>query len=94
MDGGAILEVEVAVSVKVDRQGRVVLPRRERERLGVGEGGSLELVPTPEGLLLERRRTAQVADDDTGVPVITISGGGTISNDGTLGAIREHRDRR
>lgn len=83
----------MAVSVRVDRQGRVVLPQRERERLGIGEGGSLELVPTPEGLLLERRRQAQVVDDDSGVPVVTISGGQSISNDGTLEAIREHRDR-
>ncbi|MFU8842093.1 MAG: AbrB/MazE/SpoVT family DNA-binding domain-containing protein [Nitriliruptoraceae bacterium] len=84
----------MAVSVKVDRQGRVVLPQRERERLGVGEGGSLELVPTPEGLLLERRRQAEVVNDVGGVPLITISGAERITNDGTLEALREHRDRR
>lgn len=83
----------MATTVKVDRQGRVVLPRRDRERLGVGDGGSLELVPTPEGLLLERRQQAHLLDDGSGVPAITLTGDERITNDGTLVAIREHRDR-
>jgi bifunctional DNA-binding transcriptional regulator/antitoxin component of YhaV-PrlF toxin-antitoxin module len=33
---------------------RIVIPLRERERLGVATGGTLELIATPEGVLLER----------------------------------------
>ena len=44
----------MTVTVKVDAQGRVVIPQAERERLGLPDGGALELVSTPEGVLLER----------------------------------------
>lgn len=83
----------MAANVSIDRQGRLVLPQRERERLGVDGGGSLELVPTAEGVLLERRRQATIRQDDAGIPLITMSGDERITNDGTLVAIREHRDR-
>jgi len=55
------------VTVKVDAQGRVVIPQAERERLGLPDGGTLELVSTPEGVLLERRRRASLTMDATGL---------------------------
>lgn len=83
----------MAVTVKVDQQGRVVIPQRERERLGVRDGGTLELVPTPEGLLLERRRRAAVSVEDDGLPVVTIEELEEVSNDEALEAIHRQRDR-
>ncbi|MDP8969590.1 MAG: AbrB/MazE/SpoVT family DNA-binding domain-containing protein [Actinomycetota bacterium] len=81
------------VRVRIDRQGRVVIPQQERERLGVREGGWLELVATPEGLLLERRRRAAVTVDDDGLPVVTIGGLETVTNEDAVEAIHRQRDR-
>lgn len=80
-------------TVKVDRQGRVVIPQRDRERLGVGEGGVLELVPTPEGLLLEPRRRATVTVDEDGLPVVSIEGLDTVTNEEAVEAIHRQRNR-
>ena len=55
------------MTVKVDAQGRVVIPQAERERLGLPDGGTLELVSTPEGVLLERRRRASLTMDASGL---------------------------
>jgi AbrB family looped-hinge helix DNA binding protein len=79
--------------VKVDRQGRLVIPQRERERLGLTDGGTLRLTPTAEGLVLERPQAAEVRQDDTGVPVVRILHGEEVSNDDALAAIHEHRRR-
>jgi AbrB family looped-hinge helix DNA binding protein len=38
--------------VKIDRSGRLVLPKRLRERLGIRMVGELEIVEQPEGVLL------------------------------------------
>lgn len=81
----------MSVQVKVDRQGRIVIPLHERERLGVADGGTLELIATPEGVLLERRRQAEVRTAEDGLPVITIQDLETLSNEESLSAI--HRDR-
>lgn len=80
-------------TVKVDRQGRVVIPQRERERLGVRDGGTLELVPTPEGVLLERRRRAEVRVADDGLPVASVEDLQEVPNDETVDAIHRQRDR-
>lgn len=81
----------VSIQVNVDRQGRVVIPLRERERLGVAAGGTLELITTAEGVLLEPRRPAEVRIAADGAPLIVIADGGPISNEETVEAI--HRDR-
>lgn len=83
----------MAVQVRVDRQGRVVIPLRERERLGVEEGGTLDLVATPEGVLLERRLPATVRTGDDGLPVVVTEGAEPVSNDESLEAIHRHRAR-
>lgn len=80
----------MSVQVKVDRQGRIVIPLHERERLGVADGGTLELIATPEGVLLERRRQAEVRTAEDGLPVITIQDLKPLSNEESLSAI--HRD--
>ena len=84
----------MAVTVKVDAQGRVVIPQVERERLGLPAGGALELVSTPEGVLLERRRQATVTSGDDGLPMVTLDDDGTVSNIDATQAIHDQRDDR
>jgi AbrB family looped-hinge helix DNA binding protein len=84
----------MATRVKVDRQGRVVIPLSERERLGIAEGGMLELIATPEGLLLEPRSPARVVTAADGLPLIVFEDSRTFSNEETLEAIHRERDHR
>ncbi|TVR28145.1 MAG: hypothetical protein EA387_00535 [Nitriliruptor sp.] len=84
----------MTTTVKVDAQGRVVIPQAERERLGLPDGGALDLVPTPEGVLLERRRQAVVASGDDGVPLVTLVDVDTVRNADATEAIHAQRDDR
>lgn len=84
----------MTVTVKVDAQGRVVIPQAERERLGLPDGGTLELVSTPEGVLLERRRRATVTVDHHGLPLVTLDELDTVTNAETVDAIHDQRDDR
>lgn len=84
----------MAVTVKVDAQGRVVIPQAERERLGLPDGGALELISTPEGVLLERRRRAEVASAEDGLPVVTLDDTDTVSNAEATEALHDQRDDR
>jgi AbrB family looped-hinge helix DNA binding protein len=79
-------------TVRIDRQGRVVIPQVERERLGLDPGTTLELVPTPEGLLLERRRRAEVVDGADGVPLVHLVGQPSVTNEEAQRAIDQVRD--
>lgn len=78
-------------TVKVDAQGRVVIPQTERERLGLADGGALELVSTPEGVLLERRRQATVTSGEDGLPMVTLDDAGTVNNVDATQAIHDQR---
>jgi AbrB family looped-hinge helix DNA binding protein len=82
----------VSTQVRIDRQGRVVIPQGERERLGLEAGGTLELVPTPEGMLLERRQRAEVIEGADGVPLIRLVGEPRVTNEGAQRAIDQVRD--
>lgn len=84
----------MTVTVKLDAQGRVVIPQAERERLGLPDGGALELVPTPEGVLLERRRRATVSSGEDGLPQVTLDDVETVSNADAMQAIHAQRDDR
>ena len=84
----------MTVTVKVDAQGRVVIPQAERERLGLPDGGALELVSTPEGVLLERRRQATVTSGEDGLPLVTLDEVHTVSNTSATEAIHAQRDER
>jgi AbrB family looped-hinge helix DNA binding protein len=84
----------MAVTVKLDAQGRVVIPQAERERLGMRDGGALELVSTPEGVLLERRRRATVTSGEDGFPQVTLDDLETVSNADATHAIHNQRDDR
>lgn len=76
----------------MDRQGRVVIPREERRRLGVEGGAVFALLATPEGVLLERRRTATVETADDGLPVVRLEDGRSISNAEAVAALHAVRD--
>ncbi|MFN0100503.1 MAG: AbrB/MazE/SpoVT family DNA-binding domain-containing protein [Bryobacteraceae bacterium] len=41
------------MTLQIDKSGRLVLPKPVRERLGLREGGPLEIVETPQGVLLK-----------------------------------------
>ena len=84
----------MTVTVKLDAQGRVVIPQAERERLGMPDGGALELVSTPEGVLLERRRRATVTSGEDGLPQVTLDDLDTVSNADATQAIHTQRDER
>ena len=53
------------MTVKIDKAGRVILPKPVRERLGLHEGSDLEMQETPEGLVLRPadRRPSMVKKD-------------------------------
>lgn len=81
----------MTVTVKVDAQGRVVIPQAERERLGLPNGGALELVSTPEGILLEPRRRATVSVQEDGLPLVHVDELDTVPNSEALDAIHQQR---
>ena len=41
------------MTLKVDKAGRVILPKPVRDRLGLQAGSDLEVAETPDGLLLK-----------------------------------------
>ncbi len=41
------------MTLKIDKAGRVILPKPVRDRLGLHEGSDLEMVETPEGVMLK-----------------------------------------
>lgn len=88
------LSVEAMMEVTMDRQGRIVIPRAERERLGVTGGATFELLTTPEGVILERRRDATIGTADDGLPLVRLSDAATISNDDAVAGIHAVRDGR
>lgn len=80
------------VRVKVDRQGRLVLPQRVRDGL-VTLPGEVLLRRTPEGLLLRpisRPGTVRTADD--GLPVLRLDR--PVTNAEVLAAVDRERDSR
>jgi AbrB family looped-hinge helix DNA binding protein len=42
------------MTLKMDKAGRVILPKPVRDRLGLQEGGDLEILDIPEGVVLKR----------------------------------------
>ena len=50
------------MTLKIDKAGRIVLPKPVRDRLGLHEGSDLEIQETPDGIILKPagRRPAMV----------------------------------
>jgi bifunctional DNA-binding transcriptional regulator/antitoxin component of YhaV-PrlF toxin-antitoxin module len=80
--------------LRVDPQGRLVLPQAVRRRFGI-EGRSAELVvsETSDGLLIELPSSrATVSQGEDGLPVVTIEGlEGSINNESVIAAIDAER---
>lgn len=87
-------EGSITTTVRIDKQGRIVIPQHERERLRLHDGATLELIPTPEGVVLEHHRNAQVVDPGDGLPVIILDEPSKVDNDRAVEAIHRHRDQR
>lgn len=66
-------------------------PPRERERLDLHDGGTLELVSPREGSLLERRRRATVSVSEDGLPRLGIGEVGTVDNAEAIDALHQQR---
>ena len=45
------------MKLRIDRSGRIVVPKRFRKHLGVERAGDLEAVEQPDGILLRAART-------------------------------------
>jgi bifunctional DNA-binding transcriptional regulator/antitoxin component of YhaV-PrlF toxin-antitoxin module len=80
--------------LRVDPQGRLVLPQAVRRRFGI-EGRSAELVAseTPDGLLIELPSSrATVTQGEDGLPLVSIEGREeVISNESVIAAIDAER---
>lgn len=75
--------------VRVDAQGRMVLPRRLRDEI-VTTPGELVVRRTPEGLLLSPISTpGEIETGDDGLPVLRV--GRLVRNDEVLDAIDRDR---
>lgn len=79
------------LTVRIDAQGRIVVPLAERQRLGVEGGDELALIPTPEGLILERRRAATVSTAPDGLPIVEFAQPRPVPNKESVSAIRAER---
>jgi hypothetical protein len=79
----------VTVTVRVDAQGRVVIPRANVNGwacpMGVPSSSS------PEGVLLERRRQATVTSGEDGLPLVTLDDVGRVGNAEATEAIHTQR---
>jgi AbrB family looped-hinge helix DNA binding protein len=77
---------------KVDRSGRVVIPARIRRSLGLpDEGGEIELLDTPDGVLLRSTDAPVPRRDDRGLMVVEV--GRSVSTQEVVEAVRADRER-
>lgn len=89
---GGMASPSRALRVKVDKQGRLVLPQHLREGL-VDPPGEVLLIRTPEGLLVQPTTgagTVRIAED--GLPVLYLDH--AVTNAEVLGAIDAERGSR
>jgi len=79
------------MTLKLDKAGRLILPKPIRDRLGLTEGSGLELQETPEGLLLKpaERRPSMIKKQGLWVHTGELPAGFDI-----VQAIRDDREER
>lgn len=82
----------VAMELKIDKFGRVVLPKKIREHLGVGLSLRVEVKETPDGILLKpvRRESGLMMKDG----VLILRGGGDDSHINWDTLVEEEREER
>ena len=82
----------INVRTRVDGSGRVVIPAAIRRALGIGpEGGEIELLDTPDGVLLRPTATPTPQRNDRGLMVVKL--GRPVTTEEVAEAIREDRER-
>jgi bifunctional DNA-binding transcriptional regulator/antitoxin component of YhaV-PrlF toxin-antitoxin module len=84
----------VVETIGVDRQGRLVLPRDMRRRLGIPPGvpGEVVVSECADGVLIEAAtREAVVTLGEDGFPLVHIEGIESLDNETVLEAIRRDR---
>jgi bifunctional DNA-binding transcriptional regulator/antitoxin component of YhaV-PrlF toxin-antitoxin module len=64
----------IAMELSIDKFGRVVLPKKLREHLGVGLSLKVEVKETPEGILLKPVRRASSLMRKDGILILKGSG--------------------
>lgn len=87
----------VMAKVRVDAQGRLVLPLGVRRRFGIdGRPAELVATETADGLLIEvPPNRAVVSEAEDGLPVVTIDGiSAPITNDSVIAGIEADRSAR
>lgn len=86
----------MAITVNMDRTGRVVLPRVIRERLGLTGAAQLEVVDSPDGVLLRPVGADVPFTRDTSGWVVFHSDGPEIAQESIdpVAAVAAERDRR
>lgn len=76
---------------KVDGSGRVVIPAAIRRALGIGStGGAVELVDTPDGVLLRPTGTPTARYDARGLMIVEL--GRSVTAEEVADAVREDRE--
>ena len=77
---------------RIDGSGRVVIPARIRRALGIGDdGGEVELLDTPDGVLLRPPGTPSPTRNERGMMVVEL--GRPVTTEEVADAIREDRER-
>ncbi|MEO8662782.1 MAG: AbrB/MazE/SpoVT family DNA-binding domain-containing protein [Bryobacteraceae bacterium] len=79
------------MTLKMDKAGRVILPKPVRDRLGLHEGSDLEMKETPEGVVLKPVELRPSMVKKQGLWVHT---GSVPPSFDVLQAIRDDRDER
>jgi AbrB family looped-hinge helix DNA binding protein len=82
----------IAMELKIDKFGRVVIPKKLRDHLGVGLSLKVEVKETPEGILLKpvRRESGLVMKDG----VLIHRGGGDNSHINWDTLVEDEREER
>jgi bifunctional DNA-binding transcriptional regulator/antitoxin component of YhaV-PrlF toxin-antitoxin module len=82
----------IAMELSIDKFGRVVLPKKLREHLGVGLSLKVEVKETPEGILLKpvRRESGLMMKDG----ILVHCGGGNNSHINWDTLVEEEREER
>ena len=76
---------------RIDGAGRVVIPARIRRELGIGpDGGGVELLETPDGVLLRPLGNLVPERNERGMLVVAI--GREVTTDEVASAIDEDRE--
>jgi AbrB family looped-hinge helix DNA binding protein len=82
----------IAMELTIDKFGRVVIPKKLREHLGVGMSLKVEVKETPEGILLKpvRRESGLMMKDG----VLILRGGGDNSHINWDTLVEDEREER